>query len=121
MCYIEINIMKMRNYICIIVCLLFTGFNGCSMLHNEAERGIKKDVKEYLQEPEGNNQINGIVISILDSKFDGYAKGYQDRTIGLYKGRISWILGIISVIVAFAGGLGFNIVHKKRKKQNEDT
>jgi len=95
------------------------------MFKNEAERGIKKDVREYLQEAEGSNQINSIIVGILDSKFDRYAKDYQDRTVALYKNRCIWIFGVISAAIAgLTGGTGFTIMLRKKKKKenkNEDN
>jgi len=91
------------------------------MFKNEAERSVKKDVREYLQEIEGSKQINDMVISVFDSKFDGYAKNYQDKTIGLYKNRCIWIFGVISAALAgLTGGTGFTIMLRKREKDKKN-
>ena len=74
------------------------------MLKNEAERSIKKDMGEYLEE-----------------NFDSYANEYHTKKAMRYRENLKWGITFASGtlgILATAGGL---IILYKKLKKNEDN
>ena len=88
----------MKRFLIILLLLVCC---GCRMMRHEAERSIKKDAKEF-----------------LDDNFDSYANSWYSRKCQLYKERFGWTLGTSSGVVALVGGITGLLVYKKKKNAN---
>lgn len=103
----------------ILLIILFILTTGCAMFRHEAERSIKKDIKEYIAEPEGKEQLDSHIKTFIEDKFDLYANEYHNKRVATYKDRLYWTLGVISVTVSIIGGVGgLIILNGKLKKKN---
>ena len=85
--------------------LLLTSSLGCAMFKHEAERSIRKDVKEY-----------------MDDNFDSYAtawyKGKWDSHKTQFITNVGIISGTMGVVATTLGILA--ICRKLKKKKDED-
>jgi len=106
----------------ILLIILFILTTGCAMFRHEAERSIKKDIKEYIAEPEGKEQLDSHIKTFIEDKFDLYANEYHNKRVATYKDRLYWTLGVISITLGIIGSLGgLVILNRKLKKKNENV
>ena len=95
--------MKWTNCIILVMCLMLS---SCAVFRNEAKRSIKKDVKEYISEPEGKHQLETQVVDVLDAEFNKYADKWHHERFQVYKERFNWTIGTVSIMIAILGGSG---------------
>lgn len=90
--------MKILKLYLLFILLMF-GCLSCSTLRHEAERSIKKDVKQY-----------------MDENFKDYADAYHANKVKIYKDRLHWSLKLVSITVGIIGGVGGLVVLNRRIK-----
>ena len=73
------------------------------MLHNEVERTVKKDVKEY-----------------LDENFDRYAEVHHTKKMMVYRENLKWGITFSSgTLGILATGGGLVLLYRKLRKKKE--
>lgn len=119
---------------------MFLVTTGCfKTLKHETERSRKKDirdyidepagqlqldrhVKAYLEKPDGEQQLDAHTKTYLDNNFNSYANDHENRRIEERKKLLKWTLSVVGITVSIMGGIaGLITVNKKLKGNNENV
>ena len=90
------------------------------MLQHEKERTVKKDVKAYIGDVEGKEQILEHIKGFMDEKFDGYAIKYEEKKKEKYKEKLGWVLGTVATTLGILGSIGGLILLWKKITNKKD-